>query len=357
MTVPMVELTGSPSGLANSSEFCQWISSSHNWVSRHELLTASRGGRLGPIGDARKHILGAWMLSVDLRMGADMVSAVHDLYDINASEYPSPGELHGGVWQALLLRVNSSVGSMHVFRQVATRLCPDSSKFAYYHECFHGVGHGAFLSIVVQRYIPLYAKTQCPQLGIQSVPAEAFNLAHAICMNASLWLISGRFACVTGTIHVGSTHVKAFKIHCREQVIDPWQCPGIGLHGSVSEILSDDFTLAAIDQVSNAAFNPLMSSIRGYQQVTNLSWCLQFGALFSERWKACAIVHLCEQRLLDIKFSYTHFDHRECECYYFSFRNTMSEVLELRKTVSATEAAVRGIFQPCWRHQNWWETH
>ena len=183
----------------NAISFCQTLHASGMRTS--ELLEESLRGSFGGIGDPRKHLLGMYLMIQYMNkhhtINASFAWAADSLYDSSQPGWPSPDELHGAVWHAM---VASSPSSNLSFWQLSMSLCwfPSRSTMLYT-ECFHGVGHAAVLLALK----PARPSGQCLMLKAFAISSLLpFKEAKATCASRCAPLgIYVNEACLDGVYH------------------------------------------------------------------------------------------------------------------------------------------------------------
>lgn len=221
--LPKVNFFPKTGCLVQTHELCSFFDHYLQEMSPEQLLNASLQGVLAPNLDPRKHLLGVYLMDHALDNGLDLRRMALTLYDTSLEGWPSPDELHGGVWQALVRLYSSSKLS---FRECANMLCWHPRRpLMFFAECFHGVGHGAVPRHLVAEEFPQYLSTKCPQIAYSSVvDASRFTNAADDCTTFEYHLMLQW--CFDGTYHSRSLYLDQrirSPVDC-QYVRDPWFC-------------------------------------------------------------------------------------------------------------------------------------
>ena len=171
------------------------------------VVKASLEGAFGNADEAF-HVPGAWLMNLALKSGVQATSIVSTLAyrlldDGLCKNKPFPilthDMLHGAVWHAIALAMPSTA---QAFWKTALPLCDiPNVPGLFFLPCFHGTGHGAFLSSLLVNLKQQSVDSPCKSIGAQRVNYSFVILNKALLFCDSAPAQGGFAKCIDGVFH------------------------------------------------------------------------------------------------------------------------------------------------------------
>lgn len=206
-----VLVTAKPS-LVNTASLCAYF----DRVARRDGMVALMQQQWPSLGEWERHALGVWAARTVLTDCMNKSCMLEGLRNISSTTFAcgSSTELHGYVWEVI---VQSASETIEGFWQIAKQLCNvfefENSMRCGLDECYHAVGHAAFLHAVFSHTDinrTEYDANKCAMLQPNSIhlTSNLIEAGEAVCA-AAPWGVSVilQRACLSGLYHSVAMYV------------------------------------------------------------------------------------------------------------------------------------------------------
>lgn len=174
------------------------------------LLEIELNTSLHSAADFLFHAFGAWLVENEAMSSKDRISMLFRYSAQGNHSGFQAAPLHGAVWHIVIvqLRLSKNVGCFQcakkAFRETLSRMCSqDGATYNQIGSCWHGAGHGALMSSLIQASHLKY--DACSPLRLyakdfrQNVSSNMLSSAIDLCESATFDYYL--FACVSGIYH------------------------------------------------------------------------------------------------------------------------------------------------------------